>query len=215
MSDRKASRPWGNNQEVKKMFVSELKQFAVSGAGSGFDIGSLFSAFCHDNRVTGNNVVEKLHPLIENHLRQANIYSDSNASVAACLIARKEGALASFETYIQGNSYHVNPIPSTYRCFGMEAAKVLGDYFFKRIKLDELTWEEAAHYAIATMKEVAKNVDSVGRLEEFGLDIIVMLDNGTVYETENHRENSSNLKFDLEIISSVAAKFTKTHEAER
>jgi hypothetical protein len=36
------------------------------------------------------------------------------------------------------------------------------------------------------MKEIARNIGAVGKLDEFGLDITIMLDDGTVYETEKY-----------------------------
>lgn len=77
--------------------------------------------------------------------------------------------------------------------------------------MDELPWEEATQYAIATMKEVGKEVNGVGRLEEFGFDITVMLENGVVYESENYRQDSADLQHSFRILSNFSSEFTRTH----
>jgi hypothetical protein len=111
--------------------IRNSKEFAISGEGSGFDVGCLFSEFCHDGSVTGSNVMNKLKELIANYLKQARIYANPNLYAGACIISRKEGVTTPFESYIEGSTYQIRPIPAFHRCIGVEAAKILGDYFLK------------------------------------------------------------------------------------
>lgn len=211
-SDRQASELSGHSQENKKTFVSERKDFAIVGAGYGFDVVSIFSVLTHDVTVVGSNVVERLRQAIQDYCERSGTYSNPDVRVKALLIARQNKGLVPYEVRIHGSRFYINPISTIHRCCGIDAARIIADYFLKKIKLDELPWEEATQYAIATMKEVGKEVDGVERLEEFGFDITVMLDNGAVYESVNYGQNSADLQHNFRILSDVSSDFTKTHE---
>lgn len=212
ISDRQASEWSGHSQEEKKTFVSEGKDFAIAGAGHGFDVVSILSVLTHDVTVVGSNVVERLREAIQDHCERSGTYSNPDVRVEALLIALQNEGLVPYEVRIRGSRFYINPISTIHRCCGIDAARIIADYFLKKIKLDELPWEEATQYAIATMKEVGKEVDGVGRLEEFGFDITVMLDNGAVYESENYRQNSADLQHNFTTLGDISSEFTRTHE---
>lgn len=211
ISDRQASEWSGHSQEEKKTFVSEGKDFAIAGAGSGFDVVSIFSVLTHDATVVGSNIVERLRQAIQDYCERSGAYSNSDVRVKALLIARESEGLVPYEVGIFRSQSYINQISTIYRCCGIDAARIIADYFFKKKKLDELQWVEATQYAIATMKEVGMEVDGVGRLEEFGFDITVMLENGVVYESENYRQDSADLQHNFRILRDFSSEFTETH----
>jgi hypothetical protein len=213
ISDRKGTRPWGNHEEVKKMFVSDSKQFVFSGGGIGFDATYIATTLCRDGTVTGANIQEKLSTLLRNYFIAGRTYHNPESWLVAYLLVRGGNGLFCLELVIEGDTFTITPVPTTHRCCGVEAAKVLGDYFFKRRKLDELSWDEATRYAIATFREVAKEVDAVGKPEDFGLDIAVLMDNGEVYEAENFKDSSCTLSVDLKVEGSITAGFQQTQAA--
>jgi len=49
------------------------------------------------------------------------------------------------------------------------------------------------------MKEVGKEMDGVGRLEEFGLDIVAFLDEGSVRKKSNYRRDSASIGVRLDV----------------
>ena len=138
ISDRKGSRPWGNHQEVTKMFVADSKQFALCGAGNGFEITNVVVELCHDGTVNGNNICDKLPQLVRQRIVEAQTFSNPYSSAVICLVAKKGQTFFAYETLIQGNTFSFTSIPTTHRCLGTEAAKVLGDYFFEAKKINQL-----------------------------------------------------------------------------
>ena len=158
ISDRPASEWSGHSQENKKTFVSERKEFAIAGAGYGFDLVSIFSVLTHDFTVKGSNVVERLRQAIQDYCERAGRYSNPDVRAIALLIARQSEGLVPYEVRIHGSLFYINTISTIHRCCGIDAARIIADYFLKKKKLDELPWEEATQYAIATMKEVGKEV---------------------------------------------------------
>jgi hypothetical protein len=59
------------------------------------------------------------------------------------------------------------------------------------------------------MKEVGEEVEGVGNLKDFGFDITVMLDDGSVNEWLNCRENSAAFLVDLKILRDISCKFNR------
>lgn len=205
-SDRQASERSGHSQEERKTFLSKTRDFIIGGSGTGFDVLRIFWRLSQDDSVNGNNIVEKLDELLKTYYEP---FSTAEAKVHALLVTHETEKIAPYEIKIRGNQFYINPLNVRYRCCGILAARIIADYLLSKKKLDELHWAEAAQYVIATMKEVGKEVDSVGRLEEFGFDITVMLDNGSAYQSENYTENSADLVSELKILKDVTSKFNK------
>ena len=104
ISDRQASEVSGHSQENKKTFVSETKEFAIAGAGYGFDVLSIFSVLTHDVTVVGSNVVERLRQAIQDYCERSGPYSNPDVRVKALLIARQDEGLVPYEVRIQGSA---------------------------------------------------------------------------------------------------------------
>jgi hypothetical protein len=204
ISDRQVSEASGHREEDKKTYLSKAKDFMLGGAGTGFSVVELFWELNQDNGVNSNNIVEKLSQLINTY---ADRFSDAHVMIDALLVARESSGLVPYEIRMRGEQFYINPISVGYRCRGTLAARILADYFLKKRKLDEVPWLEAVQYAIATMTEVGKEVEGVGNLEDFGFDITVMLDDGSVREWTNCRENSASFAIDLKILRHISSKF--------
>lgn len=206
ISDRQASEWSGESQEDTKTFISRAHDFAIGGTGIGFDVIHIFGRLTQDDNINGSNIVKKLYELLETY---SESFSNTNVSIRALLVTREKTRFVPYEIVIHGDQFYVNPITVRYRCCGLKAAKIIANYFLKRKKLDEVPWNEAVLYVIATMKEVGKEVDGVGRLEEFGFDVTVMLDDGYVYVLKNYRDDNSRFAFDLQIREDISSKFNK------
>jgi hypothetical protein len=207
ISDRKASEASGHGQEDRKTFLSQAKDFVIGGAGTGFNIVQIFATLSRDNTLNGSNAADRIHQLLDSH---ADEFSGGNVVIDALLVARENGRLVPYDIKIRADKFYVNPASVRYRSLGMSAARILADYFLKRRKLDEVPWLEALHYAVAVMKEVAEEVDSVGRLEVFGFDVTVMLDDGSVYEWPRFEENRADLHFELRVLKKIEPKEPET-----
>ena len=210
ISDRQASDPSGSSREDTKTFISMPKDFAIGGSGTGFDVVWIFGRLTRDSNVNGNNIVEKLNELLEIYRES---FSDARVMIDAILVTREKTRFVPYEIVIRGDQFYVNPITVRYRCCGLKPAKILASYILKKKKLDEVPWTEAVHYAIATMKEVSTEIDGVGRLEEFGFDVTVMLDNGSIHVLRDYRDDNSKVAFDLETLEAISCRFNEITES--
>jgi len=206
ISDRQASEWSGESQEDTKTFISRTHDFVIGGAGTGFNVIQIFGRLTQDDSVDCSNIVSRLNELIESYRES---FSNTKANISALLITREKTRFVPYEIVIHGDQFYVNPITVGYRCCGLKAARIIANFFLKRKKLDEFPWTKAVHYVVATMKEVGKEVDGVGRLEEFGFDIIVMLDDGSVRVLKNYKDDNSRFAFDLQILEDISSKFNE------
>ena len=91
------------------------------------------------------------------------------------------------------------PASASHLCIGLNDACAIADYLLKKINCSELPWQTANQLAIAILKEVGKEIDRVGKLEEFGFDIIFFLDERRVFKKMKFREDSSSIGVKVDI----------------
>jgi len=162
----------------------------LTGAGDGIEVDFIFGQLSRDENANGNNVKQKLDELLSEYFSP---YSEIRANVFGILIAWKNGRSVPYEIKIRGRHPSVVPVSASNLSVGIDAACAIASYLMKKINYTELSWEAATQYAIAVMKEVGKEINGVGRLEEFGFDIIVFLDNGSVRKKLNYRTDSASI----------------------
>jgi len=137
-------------------------------------------------------------------------YSAARADVFGILIAWENGRSVPYEIKISGIHPSIVPVSASHVSVGTRAAYTIADYLMKKINFTELQWEAATQYAIAVMKEVGNEIDGVGRLEEFGFDIIIFLDNGFIRKKMNYRIDSASIGVKVDtIIEDVSSDFDR------
>ena len=211
VSDRQASEPGGYNREDKKAFVSEDRNFIIAGAGKGSDASIICSSMSQEDNNDESSIRQNLRNVVDNYRSQ---YSPSNLDFEAIAILREGTGITAYEIFALGGSARCQRMSPDYRPIGVRAAKIIADYFLKKLKLSELDWKNATQYGIAVIKEVGEVVDRVGRLEDFGFDINVVLNNGQTHVKENWRENTADLTSKVEISKDISEFFETPSEEE-
>jgi len=174
------------------------------GAGNGLEVDFIFDRLSNDHSVNGENVKQKLDDILSEYFSP---YSGAIVNVFGILVAWENGRLVPYEIKISGAHPSILPLSATQLCIGIDAAEAIAQYLLKKINYTELPWEAATQYAIAIMKEVSREVDGVGRLEEFGFDVLVFLDNGVVRKKLNYKIDSAAIGVRLDIIEEVSSQF--------
>ncbi|MFC1486385.1 hypothetical protein ACFLRN_01680 [Thermoproteota archaeon] len=209
VSDRQASSPGGYNRQEKKLFLSENKNLVIAGAGDGFEVSRICSLIC-DTENNDTNVRAKFNEAVDEFRTR---YAPAVSDVDTIVVVREEDRIVAYNINIIGTQIIDSRITAEFRTCGRPAAKIIADYFLMKKKIDELDWITATHYAIAVMQEVANNVDGVGKIENFGFDISVILNNGEIYEKENFREISAWIHTDFKIPEDAPNFIETTQEA--
>lgn len=109
---------------------------------------------------------------------------------------------------------YISKISPAFRSCGLPAAQIIADYLLSKKKIDELDWKTATQYVIAVMNEVANEVDGVGKIEEFGIDLTVLLNNGEFLVKESMKENTAKFATTLEPLKKITEIFEATREVE-
>lgn len=211
ISDRQASEPGGHSREDKKAFVSEDKNFIIAGAGNGSDASIICSSMSQEDNNNESSIRQNLNGVVDNYRSQ---YSRSNLNFEAIAILREWTGITAYEIFTLGRGVRCERISPDFRPIGLSAAKIIADYFLKKLKLGELDWKKATQYGIAIMKAVGDVVDGVGRLEDFGFDVNIVLNTGQTYVKENWRENTADLTSKVEISKDISEFFEIPNEEE-
>lgn len=205
ISDRKESLGTGYGNEVKKIHVSR-RDFVLTGAGEGVTIDFIFDRLNSDDSVTGEKVTGNLRALLSKYFEG---YSAVQGDAACILVTWQKERFVPYEVKITGGQPSVIHLAARHRCIGVSAAEVIANYLLRRISYINLPWKVAVPSVLAVMTEVAKEVDVVGRLEEYGFDIVVFTDKGELYVCENIRELSPSIGIRIEAIQDISSRFSK------
>ena len=198
ISDRQEWGYFGRSPEVQKCYLSRRRDYVLAGAGDGIEIDFIFNRLERYVDVNGENVKEKLEELIDDFY---DPYTESNVNVYCILLAWEAGSISPYKLEIHGKRASVRPINADFLSVGIEAACAISDYLMKKFDYLQLPWEAAVQHAISVMKEVSREVVGVGRLENFGFDIIVILNDGNICDKINYRRNSASIAFNLNILN--------------
>jgi len=211
ISDRQASEPGGHSREDKKAFVSEDRSFIIAGAGKGSDASIVCSSMSQEENNDESSIRQNLNDVVDNYRSR---YSQSNLDFEAIAILREETGITAYEIFALGGGARRQRMNPDFRPIGLSAAIIIADYFLKKLKLSELDWKKATQYGIAIMKAVADVVNGVGRLEDFGFDVNIALDNGQTYVREKWREDTADLTSKVEISRDISEFFEIPNEEE-
>jgi hypothetical protein len=208
ISDRQETSDYGQSSEVKKNYLSKKRDFALAGSGDSRHNDSFITKLNSDDRINGQNVAEKINDLLSNYSEK---YNPNKASgeylVNGVLVAWENTIPKPYKFRINENTPSIRPITEQHYCTGNNAAETLANYLLKKRNYSQLSWEIAANYVIAIMKEIGKGTDSVGSLEDYGLDIVVFLDSGKVCECSNLRQDAASISVDFKQLEGVVPNF--------
>lgn len=179
--DRKESNTSDIGQITKKYYLPTNQEFILALAGESIRIDTIVSDLHIDQGVISTEIRKKLYEIIE---KSPKIIGTENISGGFLLI--KEGTSFKFNnvwfTNSQKSIVEEDPL---FKCYGEGAP--LADYLIRKFEFSKFPWKVACQHLIAIMQDVSKRVDSVGSLENYGLDLIVITDDGdlklsTVYD---------------------------------
>lgn len=204
ISDREERSDFGQSSEVQKNYLAKKKDFALAGGGDGWHIDSLITKLNGDDGINGQNVVEKITEFLSEYSEK---YGQDKADVNGILVAWESSNPKPYKFKINENTYSIRPITGQFFCTGNNAAETLATYLLKRRNYSELSWEIAANNVIAIMKEIGEEIDGVGSLKGYGLDIVVVLDSGIVCECSNLKEDTASISIDFKELEGVSSNF--------
>lgn len=206
--DRQETAFYGQSSEVQKYYLSKKRDFALAGSGDDGHFDSLITRLNSDDRINGQNVAEKINGLLSNYSEKysPNKYSEKDL-VNGVLVAWENTIPKPYKFRINETTPSIRSFTEQHFCTGINAAQTLANYLLKKRNYSQLSWEIAANYVIAIMEEIGKEIDGVGSLGDYGLDIVVFLDSGKVCECSNLRQDTASISVDFNPLEGVSLNF--------
>lgn len=178
--DRKESNTSDVGQITKKYYLPTNHEFILALAGESVRIDTIVSDLHIDQSVTAKTINKKLYEIIEKSPQIGNVESMSSG-----LLLIKDGDSFQFNNVWFTNSQKSIVVEDPhFKCYG--EGTVLADFLIRKFNFSSFSSDVACQYLIAIFQDVAKRVDSVGSIENYGLDLIVIKNNGELNQSTIH-----------------------------
>lgn len=174
-TDKKQSDPALNQtQSVRKYFLPEHHQYVLSLAGEGTRVDTITTPLEID-QTPAVEIKEKIRSVVE-------IPRDQNMGTSdGFLLLLHRRPFEFYHLWTITNKLGINHDNPPFECYG--DGSILAKYFLHKFDLSNSSWNIAIQYLVAIMQEVAQHNDSVGSMEQYGFDFLIILNNGEIKET--------------------------------
>ena len=167
--DKKESSTSDAGQGVKKYYMPTNREFVLALAGESARIEMIVSELHKNQDVDSSNVVKELHRIM------GNIKLNDVESMVAGLLLIRDGSNVKLHD-VQCSDYRETITEDEQRFKHYGDGSYLVDYLIRTFDLSDLPWNLACPYAIRIIDEVATQVDSVGSVDRYGIDLLVFTD---------------------------------------
>ena len=169
ISDKKQNDAIANHSQViRKYFLPKHQEYVIALAGDGTRADTITTPL-EIEQTSADNVREKIQNIVE-------IPRDVNLGTSdGFLLFINKTPFEFYHVWTTINKLGINHDNPQFECYGDGAT--LGKYLLHKFDLSKLSWEIAIQYLISIMQEVAEHNDSVGNVDKFGFDFLIILDN--------------------------------------
>jgi len=169
--DRKESNTSEVGQTTKKYYLPTNQEFMLALSGESIRIDTIVSDLQLDQSVDANTIRKKLYEII----KKSPLVGTENMSSGLLLI--KDSNFFKFNNVWFSNSQKsiVEEDPP-FKCYG--EGSIIADYLIRKFNFLEFPAPVTCQHLIAIMQDVSKRIDSVGSIENYGFDLIVITDSG-------------------------------------
>lgn len=172
--DRKETNTSSVGQITKKYYLPRNEEFVLSLAGDSERIDTIVTALTLDKNIDSNSIIRKLDEII----KKAPIFTGDLKESSGLLLVKDKASFTYHNVWFTNSNRSIVEENPKFKCYGEGAP--LADYLIRKFDLQNISWQLACQYLIAIMQEVSSSIDSVGSLEKFGFDIIVIANSGEV-----------------------------------
>jgi len=193
IADKKQNDDTSNSdQSVRKYFLPDHQEYVISLAGDGTRIDTITTPL-EIEQTQGDDIKKKLHDIVE-------IPRDPNLGHSdGLLLILNKSPREFYHVWTRTNKVGINHDNPLFECYGDGAS--LAKYFLHNFVTRNMSLDQATQHLIAIMQEVSRHNDSVGSLEKYGFDILIIQDDGTIKEILMDHDvgiNKINTKFDFD-----------------
>ena len=195
----------GVGEFVKKYYIPENREFVLALAGDSLRITTIVAELYRDQSIAADTVGGRLNTITKEPLTTGN--SDSVAD--GLLLVKDHNRVKFHEVQFSNSRGSIDPqydIP--FKCYG--DGKDLATYLVRKFDLINLPCIAACQHLAAIINDVAERVPSVGSLRDYGVDLIVLTNEGqlwnrTMYDSTGIGEISCSYDMEDELSSTLSS----------
>ena len=192
--DRKEMETANFGQSVKKYYIPKNNKFTLALAGESIMIDSIISKIRTDNNI--NSIVDKLYEIS----KDVPLVSGGPKICNGVLLINDENSLKFNDVWFSNGSNIIVENNPDFKCYGDDDGKILADYLIRKLNISELPYKDVCQYLISIFSEISKTINSVGKLEEHGLDLLILFDDGKIKKYKiNGNLKTNKIKYEYDI----------------
>ena len=175
-SDRQEFDGSGVGEFVKKYYLPENREFVLALAGDSLRITTIVDKLYRDQSVTADTVGGRLNAITKEPLTTGN----SDYVADGLLLVKDHNRFKFHSVWFSNSRGSIDPqydIPL--KCYG--DGKDLATYLVRKFDLINLPCIAACQHLAAIINDVAERVPSVGSLRDYGVDLIVLTNEGQLW----------------------------------
>ena len=212
-SDKKETYISDVGQIVRKYYLSTDREFVLAMAGDSIRIDMIVSELSRNKDITSITAVDRLHEIIEK-TKIENVES----MASGLLLVRDNDELKFNDVWCSGHNHSITKQDPLFRHYG--DGSYLADYLIRELDLASLSWNEVCPRLVAIMDAVAERVDSVGKINDHGIDLLVFTDGGLLKTTVSSTDKIGRIECtydigdgsELELTTVISKGITKKNE---
>ena len=165
-SDRKESDISDVGQETQKYYMPTNRDFVLALAGESTRIDMIVSELHKEQTITATTVLDKIHQTID------KTQIDNVESIVSGLLLTRDGNNFKFNNvWCSGHDKSITESRPAFKHYG--DGSYLIDYFIREFDLQNKSWKEVYPYMVAIIDAVSKRVESVGSVNDYGINMLV------------------------------------------
>lgn len=193
ISDKKQNDETSNpGQSVRKYFLPTHHEYVISLAGDGTRIDTITTPL-EIEQTKGEDIKKKIHDIVE-------VPRDPNLGNSdGFLLITNKSPREFYHVWTRVNKVGINHDDPIFECYGDGSS--IAKYLLHNFTIRKMSLDEAVHHLIAIMNEVSQHNDSVGSLEKYGFDILIIQDDDSIKEMLIYRDvgiKNIDIKFDYD-----------------
>ena len=174
--DRQESDSSSVGEFAKKYYLPDNREFIFALAGDSLRIATIVDKLYNDQSVTAVTVREKLTAITEKPFTTGN----SDVEASGLLLVKGHNCFKFHNVWFSNSNGAIEPqdgIPL--KCYG--SGKDLATYLIRKLDLPSLPCITACQHLAAIINDVAERTPSVGNLKDYGIDLIVLTNEGKLW----------------------------------
>lgn len=197
--DRKENSLYGAPSESEKYYFNENAQFLLALGQDGWYAKSLFGLLSRDDSINNSNIKQKIAEKVRTIYAQ-----DQQRFLLLGFLLVKEGEdIKLYNVKIENDNCDLQLTDTLFSMVGDNRAQVLTNHLLRNVQIHELPCEMAAKHISAIIRDIADSVETVGKVERFGIDVFAFTNTCTFLTKKRYSDANEKISLNFELKEEV------------